>query len=119
MKLSRPRKSRGAVSLNVFTFIALCTSCAAMRVVDRYSVRWSTPANAETPNYIQLNQPSPPSGAFVGNGDVSLLYAGNGTNYQKKHTAASMDWQQWLYISKNDMVRAYSSSVCRYFSDVI
>lgn len=81
-------------------------SAAGARVVDRYSVRWSTPAPPEAPHYIQLNQPSPPSGAFVGNGDVSLLYAGNGTNYVKKHTAASMDWQQWLYMSKNDMVRA-------------
>ena len=86
--------------------LVLAASAAATRVVDRYSVRWSTPASPEVPNYIQLNQPSPPSGAFVGNGDVSLLYAGNGTNYVKKHVAASMDWQQWFYMSKNDMVRA-------------
>ncbi len=73
------------------------------RVVDRYDVRFATPPTATTPTRIPLNRPNPPTGAYAGNGDVSLLHAGNGTNYVKKHTSASLDWQQWLYLSKNDI----------------
>ena len=62
------------------------------------------------PDYIQLNKPAFPSGPFVGNGDVSFIYAGNGTNYVKKHIDGSMDWQQWLYMSKNDMWGSDSKS---------
>jgi len=72
------------------------------RVVDRYSVSWASPPPPGNYNYLHLNAPAPPSGPFAGNGDVSLIYAGNGTNYQKKQHAASADWQQWIYMSKND-----------------
>jgi hypothetical protein len=39
----------------------------------------------------------------VGNGDVSFIYTGNGTNGVKKHSVGATDWQQWIYMSKNDM----------------
>jgi hypothetical protein len=29
------------------------------------------------------------------------MYAGNGTS--KRHSPTVLDWQQWLYLSKNDM----------------
>jgi hypothetical protein len=84
--------------------VVLSASVAAQtRVVDRYSASWAQPPTPSVPNHIQLNEPAFPSGPFVGNGDVSFIYAGNGTNYVKKHTDGSMDWQQWLYMSKNDM----------------
>ena len=73
------------------------------RVVDRYYASWAQPVTADVPDRLLLNQPVFPSGPFVGNGDISFLYSGNGTNEIKKHAAASMDWQQWLYLSKNDM----------------
>lgn len=70
--------------------------------VNRYSVKWSTPPNNGEID-IHLNRPSPPTGPYAGNGDVSLIYSGNGTSYVKKHTKQTMDWQQWLYMSKNDI----------------
>lgn len=75
----------------------------AARVVDRYSASWAVPPTTDVPHVLNLNEPAFPSGPFAGNGDVSFLYTGNGTNYVKKHTAAAMDWQQWLYMSKNDL----------------
>jgi hypothetical protein len=84
-------------------FLALCSIApSGARIVDRYSVSWALPTTPDVPHTIQLNTPAFPSGPFVGNGDVSFIYVGNGTNYQKKHTAGAMDWQQWLYMSKND-----------------
>ena len=75
----------------------------AGRAVDRHSASWAQPTTPDVPHVLPLNQPSFPSGPFVGNGDVSFIYSGNGTNYAKKRGEASMDWQQWLYMSKNDM----------------
>ena len=75
---------------------------ARARVVDRYTVTWATPRLLDAPHYIPVNRPSPPTGPYVGNGDVSLLYSGNGTA-GNKHAQAVLDWQQWLYMSKNDM----------------
>ena len=73
------------------------------RPVDRYSASWAQPITADIPHALQLNVPEFPAGPFVGNGDVSLIYTGNGTAAVKKHSAASADWLQWIYMSKNDM----------------
>ena len=83
--------------------LIVCAARVDARVVDRYSASWALPTTPDVPNPLHLNEPAFPSGPFVGNGDVSFLYVGNGTNYMKKHTAGSMDWQQWIYLSKNDM----------------
>jgi hypothetical protein len=97
------------MNMRSFAGLALCaswaspTTASAPRVVDRYVASWASPTTADVPYQLRLNTPAFPSGPFVGNGDVSFLYVGNGTNYVKKHTAASMDWQQWLYMSKNDL----------------
>ena len=72
------------------------------RVVDRYSVAWAHPPTAGTPHPVPVGRPSPPTGPYAGNGDVSLLYSGNGTAGSRR-AEATMDWQQWLYLSKNDM----------------
>ena len=72
------------------------------RVVDRYSVAWAHPPTPGTPHPVPVGRPSPPTGPYAGNGDVSLLYSGNGTAGSRR-AAATMDWQQWLYLSKNDM----------------
>ena len=85
-------------------------SAAAPRIVDRYSASWASPPTADCPHQLHLNEPSFPAGPYVGNGDVSFIYAGNGTNYQKKHHAAVVDWQQWIYMSKNDMWGSDSQS---------
>jgi hypothetical protein len=82
---------------------ALAASPPQQREVDRYSVRWATPPTGDAVN-VPVGRPSPPSGPFVGNGDVSLLYSGNATSVGSgRHAATIMDWQQWLYLSKNDM----------------
>ena len=83
--------------------LVACAASVGARVVDRYSASWALPTTPDVPHYLHLNEPAFPSGPFVGNGDVSFLYVGNGTNYEKKHTVGSMDWQQWLFLSKNDL----------------
>jgi hypothetical protein len=102
LKSQGERATANKMSISLFATLALVAS-AAPRVVDRYSASWALPVTPDVPHYIHLNEPSFPGGPFVGNGDVSFLYSGNGTNYAKKHTAGAMDWQQWLYMSKNDM----------------
>lgn len=78
------------------------------RVVDRYTVTWATPGpagkSAGKSSGIPVGQPNPPTGPFVGNGDVTLLYSGNATFVGAGRAKRSaLDWQQWLYLSKNDM----------------
>ena len=90
---------------------ALASSPAdTARVVDRYSVEWATrsgenpsPLHPALDNQIPVGAPRTPTGPYLGNGDVSLIYSGNGSGYVKKHHAAELDWQQWLYMSKNDL----------------
>jgi hypothetical protein len=55
-------------------------AAAAPRVVDRYSASWAQPPTVDIPHLLHLNSPAFPSGPFVGNGDVSFIYVGNGTN---------------------------------------
>lgn len=74
------------------------------RVVDRYSASWALPASpAARKSEPPLNEPAFPSGPFAGNGDVSLLYVGNGTASHRKGAIKVADWQQWMFLSKNDM----------------
>jgi len=73
------------------------------RPVDRYSASWAQPASPDVPNELQRNLPTFPDGPFAGNGDVSLILVGNGTTSHKKHAAKVADWQQWTFLSKNDM----------------
>ena len=88
---------------------ALASPADTARVVDRYYVEWATlsgeyPSPLDpTQNQIPVGAPKTPTGPYLGNGDVSLIYSGNGSGYVKKHNAAEMDWQQWLYMSKNDL----------------
>ena len=84
--------------------LALATTAlasAAPRVVDRYTVAWANPPTPEASESLPFGRPAPPKGPYAGNGDVSLLYSANGTKVGKY--AAALDWQQWLYLSKNDM----------------
>ena len=81
-------------------------AASASRVVDRYTVTWATPSAPGAPKNagIPVGAPNPPTGPRVGNGDVTLLYSGNATYTgagRARHSA--LDWQQWLYLSKNDM----------------
>lgn len=81
-------------------------AASASRVVDRYTVTWATPSAPGAPSEpgVPVGQPDPPTGPFVGNGDVTAIYSGNasfvGAGRARRHL---MDWQQWLYLSKNDM----------------
>ena len=69
------------------------------RPVDRYNVRWSVPA-ADTGHHVPVGRPTPPAGPYAGNGDVTVMYAANSSGGVKGTT---LDWQQWLHLSKNDM----------------
>ena len=81
--------------------LPLIQVCAA-RVVDRHVVSWASPARARVPHEIPRGRPNVPFGPFLGNGDVALLYTGASTQSQLP-SAPEMDWQQWFYLSKNDM----------------
>ena len=79
-------------------------SSSSPRVVDRYSVEWATPVSPDTQHAIPVGRPNPPMGPYAGNGDVTLLYSGNATSTGAgKRAHAALDWQQWLYLSKNDL----------------
>ena len=88
--------------------LAAASAASASRVVDRYTVTWTTSAGADLEGAdiaaIPVGQPQPPAGPFVGNGDVTLLYSGNASVSGSGHARQSaLDWQQWVYLSKNDM----------------
>jgi hypothetical protein len=71
----------------------------ADRPVDRYSVRWATPASSGIPHGAPSGRPTPPDGPYAGNGDLTVMHAFN----ISAGSASSLSWQQWLYMSKNDM----------------
>ena len=70
---------------------------SSSRPVDRYAARWSTPASAGAPHGVPAGRPTPPDGPYAGNGDVTVMHAGNASS-----SAGLLSWQQWLYMSKND-----------------
>jgi hypothetical protein len=86
----------------VLLFTAATAAAAALpRVVDRYCVAWAYPPGASALPAPPVGRASPPTGPYAGNGDVSLLISANGTRVGRNSHA--LDWQQWIYLSKNDM----------------
>lgn len=82
---------------SILFFFLLTSPVIASRPVDRYSASWATPPTAACPNGVPTGRPSPPDGAYAGNGDVTVIFTGNSTMRNQ------LDWQQWLYFSKNDL----------------
>ena len=95
--------------------LAAATLAAALagpqRVVDRYAVRFAVPADAvANATDIPVGAPRPPTGPYCGNGDVTVMYTGNSSVAKAKNVRLVLDWQQWLYLSKNDMWGSDSTS---------
>lgn len=80
---------------------ASAATVATARVVDRYKVSFALPPTDAVPHAIPMGRPQPPGGPYAGNGDVTIMHTGDGSS-DGKHTA-HLDWQQWHYLSKNDM----------------
>ena len=81
-----------------------CLAAATLgaRPVDRYSAAYGTaPGEAA----LQLGRPSPPDGLYAGNGDVTVMLTGN-----QSLSSRAPGWQQWLWMSKNDMWSSDSTS---------
>jgi hypothetical protein len=81
--------------------LAALITCAAARPVDRYSASWATPPGANG-HPIPAGAPSPPEGPYAGNGDVNVIFCGN-ASANAPPRASTQGWQQWLYLSKNDL----------------
>jgi hypothetical protein len=97
----------------VATFVAV--AAAGARPVDRYSARWATPASQDAPRGVPAGRPSPPDGPYAGNGDITAMYTGNASSSATASASAStsgatLGWQQWLHLSKNDMWGSDASS---------
>lgn len=78
-----------------FSFFFLST--LGDRPVDRYSASWATPGD------IPTGRPSPPDGLYAGNGDITVMWTGNSSNPPSPRGDNDLSWQQWLWLSKNDM----------------
>jgi hypothetical protein len=54
---------------------------------------------------LPQGRPNPPEGPYAGNGDVTLMWTGNASSLSPPppRGAVVQGWQQWLYLSKNDL----------------
>ena len=98
--------------LNVVVAMMCLTSISMLaeaRPVDRYSASWATPFVGDLTHDVPAGRPRPPDGPYAGNGDVTVMYTGSAPTPPTTH---SLGWQQWLYISKNDM---WSSDSVNYY----
>ena len=81
--------------------VGIVAAGASARPVDRYSATWATPTT--TKYGIPVGRPSPPDGPYAGNGDITVMYTGSVPSPSPPPRTSAVGWQQWLYLSKNDM----------------
>ena len=81
--------------------------------VDRYSAAYGTAPGGDV-GPLPQGHPSPPEGPYVGNGDISAIYSGNASSAAPPAPRGKVvqGWQQWLYLSKNDL---WSSDAHNYY----
>ncbi len=86
----------------VLAAAVLAVGGATARPVDRYSASWATPPGANG-HPLPSGVPSPPDGPYAGNGDINVMYCGNASAGDVPPRTSTQGWQQWLYLSKNDL----------------
>ena len=78
--------------------------------VERYSATYGTSPGGDV-GPLPQGRPSPPEGPYAGNGDVTLIYSGNASSAAPAPRGKVVQgWQQWLYLSKNDLWGSDSQS---------
>ena len=87
------------MQLAITTLLCAASLAQSARPVDRYTVQWATPPGPGGFG-IPTGRPGPPAAPYAGNGDVEVMYTGGAP--ASRHDDA-LSWQQWLYMSKNDM----------------
>ena len=97
--------------MSLLLVAALCAVQA--RPVDRYAAAYGTAPGGDV-GLLPQGRPNPPEGPYAGNGDVTVLYSGNVSSASPPPPRgdAVQSWQQWLYLSKNDM---WGSDVASYY----
>jgi hypothetical protein len=85
-----------------FAAATFCAIAATARPVDRYTVQWATPPGPAGGFAVPTGRPGPPAAPYAGNGDISVMYTG-GEPAPPHGRDSALSWQQWLYLSKNDM----------------
>ena len=92
-------------------FAALGVQALALLPVDRYSAAYGTSPGMNV-GALPQGRPNPPEGPYAGNGDVTVMYSGNTSSISPPAPRGELlqNWQQWLYLSKNDMWGSDSQS---------
>jgi hypothetical protein len=87
-------------------------------IAERHTVSWETPSLRKGESVPVGKHPHPPAGPYLGNGDVVLVYSGNGSEgvHEPLHYGTWLDGQQWLSLSKNDMWMSDSTSMFTHLS---
>ena len=82
----------------------LCVSACLALPVDRYAATYGTSPGGAV-GALPQGRPNPPEGPYAGNGDVTIMLTGNASSLSPPppRGAVVQSWQQWLYLSKNDM----------------
>ena len=82
--------------------LSLSLPLGEARSVDKYSAAYGTAPGGDVAALPQ-GRPNPPEGPYAGNGDVTVMYTGNTSWPPPPRGALTQSWQQWLWLSKNDM----------------
>jgi hypothetical protein len=90
------------LTLSAAVAVVVRSETTAGRPVDRYSASWATPPG-ENGHALPAGTPNLPDGPYAGNGDVNVMYVGNSSAANAPPRTSTQGWQQWLYLSKNDL----------------
>ena len=95
----------------ILTTLFFSRQCAIALPVDRYFAAFGTSPGGAV-GALPQGRPNPPEGPYAGNGDITLIYTGNVSSASPPapRGAVVQGWQQWLYLSKNDLWGSDSTS---------